>query len=154
MHDLSRRKAPNPLDVGMKHTLCLAACGLTLGLAALAAPAAAHHSFAMFDQTRTVTFRGTIKDFQWSNPHAVVWVVLEPQVGAAPTSWTIELTSPGNLTRMGWTRHALKTGDRVDVEINPLRDGQHGGSLRKITVLDTGQVLTSSLQQVQAKPAS
>ena len=139
----------------MKHTLRLGLCDLVFGLALLAGPAAAHHSFAMFDQTRTVTFRGPIKDFQWSNPHAVVWVVPEPQAGAAALPWTIELTSPGNLTRMGWTRHALKSGDRVDVEINPLRDGQHGGSLRKITVLDTGQVLTSSLQPTPAaKPAS
>ena len=45
----------------------------------------------------------------------------------------------------GLTRHALKVGDRVTVEINPLRDGQHGGSLKKIIVAETGQVLTSSL---------
>jgi len=137
----------------MKPTSCLAVCSLVLGLAALAAPARAHHSFAMFDPSKTVAFRGTIKDFQWSNPHAVVWVIPEPQAGVEAAPWTIELTSPGNLTRMGWNRHALKAGDRVDVEINPLRDGQHGGALRKITVLDTGQVFTSSLQAL-AKPAS
>ncbi len=127
------------------------ACVLTLGVSALAAPAVAHHSFAMFDQTRTVTFKGTVKDFQWTNPHVVVWVVAEPKPGAAPDTWTIELTSPGNLTRLGWTRHALKPGDRVDVEINPLRDGQHGGSLKKVTLADTGQVLTSNLKG-QDKP--
>jgi hypothetical protein len=116
-------------------------------LAAAAAPAAAlaHHSFAMFDQSRTVTFKGTVKDFQWTNPHVVVWVVGAAKAGEAADAWTIELTSPGNLTRMGWTRHALKVGDKVTVEINPLRDGQHGGSLKKIVIADTGQVLTSSL---------
>jgi len=124
---------------------------LALGLTAASAPAFAHHSFAMFDQTQTTSFRGTIKDFQWSNPHAVVWVIPDPKPGVTPDAWTIELTSPGNLTRMGWTRHALAAGDKVDVEINPLRDGQHGGALRKITVLATGQVLTSSLQAL-AKP--
>jgi len=131
----------------MKSILSKAASGLALmALLAAAAPAAAHHSFAMFDLTRTVTFKGTIKDFQWTNPHVVVWVVAQPKPGAAPDTWTIELTSPGNLTRLGWTRHALKPGDRVDVEINPLRDGQHGGSLRKIILSDTGQVLTSTLK--------
>ena len=116
-------------------------------LAVCASPSAAlaHHSFAMFDQSRTVTFKGTVKDFQWTNPHVVVWVVGAAKPGQAPDTWTIELTSPGNLTRMGWTRHALKVGDRVTVEINPLRDGQHGGSLKKIIVAETGQVLTSSL---------
>jgi len=73
-----RRKATNSLRPEMKSVLCLAAWGLTLGLAVSAGPAAAHHSFAMFDQTKTVTFRGTIKDFQWSNPHAVVCVIPEP----------------------------------------------------------------------------
>ena len=117
----------------------------TLALIALAPPALAHHSFAMFDQTRIVEFKGTVKDFQWTNPHAVVWVVGAPKAGEAPDVWTIELTSPGNLTRMGWSRTALKPGDRVDVQIHPLRDGQHGGSLSKITLTDTGQTFTSSL---------
>ena len=129
----------------MIRTLPALAGSLTMALC-LAAPAAqAHHSFAMFDQAQTTVFRGTIKDFQWSNPHAVVWVVNEAKPAGTPDVWTIELTSPGNLTRMGWTRHALAVGDKVNVEINPLRDGQHGGSLKKITVLATGQVLTSSL---------
>ncbi len=123
-----------------------ALAGSMLLTLSLAAPAAfAHHSFAMFDQSQTTSFRGTIKDFQWTNPHAVIWVVNEARPAGSPDVWTIELTSPGNLTRMGWTRHALSVGDKVNVEINPLRDGQHGGSLKRITVLATGQVLTSSL---------
>ena len=124
----------------------LALAGSLMMALGLAAPAAfAHHSFAMFDQTQTTAFRGTVKTFQWSNPHAVIWVVNEARPASTPDVWTIELTSPGNLTRMGWTRHALSAGDKVNVEINPLRDGQHGGSLKKITVLATGAVLTSSL---------
>ncbi len=129
----------------MSRNLPALAGSLVLALS-LAAPAAfAHHSFAMFDQSQITSFRGTIKDFQWTNPHAVIWVVNEARPAASPDVWTIELTSPGNLTRMGWTRHALSVGDKVNVEINPLRDGQHGGSLKRITVLATGQVLTSSL---------
>jgi hypothetical protein len=80
-------------------------------------------------------------------------VVAEPKPGAAPDTWTIELTSPGNLTRMGWNRKALKPGDRVAVEINPLRDGQHGGSLKKVTLVSTGEVFTSSLRALD-KPAN
>jgi hypothetical protein len=137
------------MTMTMTRSMAAAAALTLLG----AAPALAHHSFAMFDMTRTVTFKGTIKDFQWTNPHVVVWVVAQPKPGVAADSWTIELTSPGNLTRLGWTRRALKPGDRVDVEINPLRDGQHGGSLKKITLLDTGQVLTSSLKPLD-KPGS
>jgi len=119
--------------------------GLAVGAAILASPAFAHHSFAMFDTTRTVDITGTIQDFQWSNPHAVIWVIADPKPGGGSDTWTIELTSPGNLTRIGWNRHILKEGDKVTAEINPLRDGQHGGALRKVTIAATGQVLTSSL---------
>ncbi|HEX5658195.1 MAG TPA: DUF6152 family protein [Polyangiales bacterium] len=55
--------------------------------------------------------------------------------------WTSELpTSPGNLARTGWSKHTLKAGDKIDVEVNPLRDGQHSGSFKKATLLDTGEV--------------
>lgn len=125
---------------------------VTLVAVALAAPALAHHSFAMFDQAKVVEFKGTVKDFQWTNPHAVVWVVAAAKAGAEADVWTIELTSPGNLTRLGWSRRVLKAGDRVDVQLHPLRDGQHGGSLIKIVLTDTGQVLTSSLAPAKPGP--
>ena len=121
-------------------------------LAVSAAPALAHHSFAMFDQAKTLEFKATVKDFQWTNPHAVVWVVGAAKAGDKPDVWTVELTSPGNLTRIGWTRKSLKAGDRVTVTLHPLRDGQHGGSLTKIVNSDTGETLTSSF--VQPKPGT
>ncbi len=55
-------------------------------------------------------------------------------------------TSPGNLSRLGWTKHTLSPGDRVLVELNPLRDGQLGGSFRKMTMVQTGQVLLVNLR--------
>lgn len=124
---------------------------LTVAFPVLAsAPASAHHSFAMFDTTKTVTIKGTVKDFQWTNPHVVLWIVREADGGGDPETWTVELTSPGNLTRSGWTRHSLSPGDKIEVEVNPLRDGTHGGGFRKVTLPD-GQVLTSSLKDL-AKP--
>ena len=121
---------------------------IMLGLAGTIGPAVAHHSFAMFDTTKTVTLNGTVKDFQWTNPHVVLWVLAETADGAAPEEWTVELTSPGNLTRMGWSRHSLTAGDKVAIEISPLRDGTHGGSLRKAMVAATGQVLTASPKEL------
>jgi hypothetical protein len=67
-------------------------------------------------------------------------VVVQP-AGGDPQEWTIETTSPGVLTRSGWTRHSLSPGDHVSVEFNPLRDGSHGGGLNSVTLLDTGQTL-------------
>ena len=118
-----------------------------LGLAITGRPAFAHHSFAMYDSARIVTIDGTVKEFDWTNPHAQLWVVSGPNPSGVSDLWAIELpTSPGNLTRLGWTKHSLKPGDRVIVDINPLRDGNRGGSFKKATLVDTGQQLTAVLK--------
>jgi hypothetical protein len=123
-----------------KHAAAVAA--VAVGVAAML-PAAAHHSFATYDRTKTVTIKGTVKTFQWTNPHCVIWVVIQPAGGGDPQEWTIETTSPGVLTRSGWTRHSLNPGDRVSVVFNPLRDGSHGGGLNSVTLVDTGQTLVA-----------
>jgi hypothetical protein len=108
-------------------------------------PAHAHHSFAMYDQTKLVTLVGTVKELQWTNPHVILWVTEDAKPGEEPISWTLELpTSTGNLNRMGWSKHSLAPGDRVAIEMNPLRDGKHGGSFKKATLEASGQVLTAS----------
>jgi Family of unknown function (DUF6152) len=112
--------------------------------AAVTEAALAHHSFAIYDRTKTLTLKGTIKAFQWTNPHCVVWLLIQPAGGGDPQEWSIETTSPGVLTRSGWTRHSLNPGDHVSVEFNPLRDGSHGGGLNSVTLLDTGQTLKAS----------
>lgn len=119
------------------------ASALALSMALLATPnlAQAHHSFAMYDQTKIVTLSGTVKDFQWSNPHALVWLLVPASAGD-PVLWSIELpTGPGNLTRMGWSKHSLNPGDKVAIDINPLRDGRNGGSLKKVQLVENGKVL-------------
>jgi hypothetical protein len=114
-------------------------------VAASSLPAFAHHSFAVYDRTKTLTLKGTVKTFQWTNPHCVVWVLVPAEGGGGePQEWSIETTSPGVLTRGGWTRNSIKPGDRVAVEFNPLRDGSHGGGLNSVTLLDTGQKLSAS----------
>jgi len=121
----------------------LAALGLALGLLATA-PAMAHHSFAMFDFNRTVTLKGTVKEFQWTNPHVILWVETDPAGTDAPVMWSAELTSPGNLMRNGWSHQTLKPGDKIELELNPLRDGKHGGGFHRATLLATGQELTGA----------
>jgi len=95
----------------------------------------AHHSFAMFDQARQVSITGTVRNFEWTNPHA--FIELEAPDGKL---WSVELNSPNNLVRQGWKRTALKPGDKVTVVLNPLRDGQAGGLFNAVT-LPSGQVL-------------
>ena len=120
---------------------------LTLTAAVLAAtvaaagPALAHHSFAMFDSSKLATLDGTVKDFRWTNPHTTVAVYGSIAPGAAPALWTLELTSPSNLLHMGWDKHSLAPGDHVQVQINPLRSGEPGGALKKLTIVASGKVL-------------
>ena len=108
-----------------------------LGLA-VAGPALAHHAFAMFDTNREVTLDGTVKEFQWTNPHTWVQLLVKDSAGKE-VEWSIEGSSPNNLARFGWTRTSLKAGDHVQAVVHPLKDGSIGGSLVKITV--NGQVV-------------
>ena len=119
---------------------------LVLLFLAVASSAFAHHSIALFDSTRTVTIKGTVKEFQWLNPHALLWVNVEGENGNTPQLWAIEMTSPGILTRNGWTKRSFNAGDKVSVEIGPLRDGKPGGLFRKATLVDSGKVLSYTMQ--------
>jgi hypothetical protein len=104
-----------------------------LALAAVS-PALAHHSFAMFDRTKQVTLVGTVKDFQYSNPHSWIQLVVTTPTGG--DEWTIEALSPNVLGREGWKKNSLTAGQKVTVLINPLRDGTHGGNLISVTLPD------------------
>ena len=112
-------------------------------LAAPTLPLLAHHRFAMFDPSKPMTFEGTVKTLQWTAPHAILWIQAG-QVGQyTPGLWSLELpTSPGNLSKMGWSRTSLKPGDKVIVDINPIRDGRRAGQFKKVTIVATGKVLT------------
>jgi len=111
-----------------------------LGLLAMAT-AGAHHSFAMFDQTQRVTLKGTVSEFQWTNPHAFIQLNVANAAGARE-EWSIELNSPNNLKRQGWSSTSLKTGDQVTLVTYPLRDqsGHKGGLFIEVTRAD-GTVL-------------
>ena len=126
-----------------------AAIAWLVSISAAISPALAHHSFAMFDFATTSVVKGTVSEFRWTNPHVILMVEAAPKGATAAAIWSLELTSPGNLTRMGWTRHSFKPGDRIELEFNPLRDGKHGGAFKKATLLDTGQVLTSNLRDAE-----
>lgn len=91
-----------------------------------AGAASAHHSTAMFNMKKDVTLEGTIKDFQWTNPHT--WIVfLVPNRQGGTDQYGIEGMSPNYLVRNGWTKNTLKPGDKVQLVIHPLKDGRKGG---------------------------
>jgi len=102
-------------------------------------PAWAHHSFAMFDAEKTVTMTGVVKEFEWSNPHSWLRVMVQDQASGKPVEWMLELGSPVQQERVGWTRDSLKPGDTVTVTMHPLKDGSRGGGLLTAT-LPNGKV--------------
>jgi hypothetical protein len=89
-------------------------------------PAVAHHSYSMFDMRKTVALEATVVRFKWQNPHA--FIELDAAARGGTERWSIEMTSPNNLTQEGWKRTSLKPGDRVTVWVHPLRSGARGGS--------------------------
>ncbi len=107
----------------MKRNLAM---GLIASLLSLSSGALAHHSGAMFDRSKEVTITGTVKEFNWTNPHASFALEVTGQAGAVDL-WAIEMNPPTSLVRQGWKRTTLKTGDKVTAVINPLRDGKPGG---------------------------
>jgi uncharacterized protein DUF6152 len=121
--------------------MILKALGLA-GVAAVAAyalPVAAHHSFAMFDALKIVQLEGTVKEFQWTNPHA--WILLNVKNGEAqPVTWAIEMNGPTGLARQGWLPKTLTPGMQIKAHIHPLRDGKAGGQFLAVTLPD-GKVM-------------
>jgi hypothetical protein len=105
-----------------------------LGSLTTAPPASAHHSFAMYDRTKTVTLEGTVKDWTFANPHSeLVLVVMED---GKPTEYNVEGASVNTLIRIGWGPKVFKPGDRVTVVMNPLHDGSKAGAFLRATLPD------------------
>ena len=114
------------------------------GMAAvlLAAPGFAHHSFAMFDQSRVLYMPGLVKDFEFVNPHTWLHLAIVNDKGEAST-WSFEAGSVAQLVRLGWSKDSFKVGDRVEVGFRPLKDGSRGGQLMSVK-LANGQKVCSN----------
>jgi len=108
---------------------------LTAGLLGLTAPAFAHHSGAMFDGKKTVSVVGTVKSFEWTNPHSWLEVLVQDKDGKT-VQWSIEMNGPEALFRQGFRPNSPKVGDRVTVVMHPLQDGRHGGSVISVLLPD------------------
>lgn len=123
----------------MKFRLALVAA---LAAPVLGSPAYAHHSYAMFDQDKTMKLEGTVKQFDFVNPHS--WLhVMAPNPQGVQEEWTLELGSPGQLTRRGWKRNSVAPGEKITVQIHPLKDGTKGGAFMS-AVDAAGQAIPAS----------
>ena len=115
--------------------LLLSLSGLLLASTAVSA----HHSFAMFDATKSITVTGTVKEVAYANPHVWVDMVVRNDKGELE-SWGMEGGNLGGLYRMGWTKDTVKVGDTITMEIHPIKNGTTGGQILRVTLAD-GRVL-------------
>jgi hypothetical protein len=116
---------------------------------AIAAAAQAHHSFSMFDNDKEQTIEGTVKEFQWTNPHIWVQVNVKGPDGKV-TEYSIEGGSPNGLRRQGWSRETMKSGDKIVLKMHPLKDGSPGGSF--VSALVNGTPVGRSRGGDEARP--
>ena len=122
----------------MRISLRLAAATLVLGAVA---PALAHHSFAMYDNSKEATFDGVVKSFRWANPHGqIIMTIMRDR---KPVDYDIELSSLNVMSRAGWTRKSVLVGERMRATVHPLRDGTDGGSFVSAVKAD-GSILRSA----------
>lgn len=116
-----------------------AAC-LTLVATALGAGnALAHHSPVMFDQTQQVVLTGTVREFQWTNPHAYIQLLVKNEQGQEQ-EWNLEMGASLYLYNLGWRPSSVKPGDTLTVTIAPLRKGGNGGLVLKAVGADGKQI--------------
>jgi hypothetical protein len=106
------------------------------------APASAHHSNVAFAVETVLTATGTVKEWQWSNPHT--WLIMDVDDGkGGKAEWAMEGRAPGVLLRAGWSRSVLKAGDKVTVHYSPSKDGSKVGMIARVTMAD-GKVLPNA----------
>jgi hypothetical protein len=122
-----------------------ALAGTLLATLLMTGAAVAHHSTAMFDMQHTVKVTGTITQFDWTNPHTFIFMDVPNDKGGVD-HWGIEGMSPNYLSRNGWSRHTLKAGDKVDMQVHLLKDGRKGGFCSTVTLPD-GKVMANLPQR-------
>ena len=115
--------------------------GLVLGWMSTAS---AHHSNAAYELGHLQVIEGTVKEVNWPNPHITFHVEEDAKDDKPAVEWVFEASSPGVLTRSGWTKRSMQPGDHATFRFAPLRDGALGGFLLQVT-LQNGTILSYSL---------
>ena len=100
---------------------------IAIAIAALTLKVQANHSFSMFDVDKTVTVSGTLKEFEFINPHCWLHVTVVDAASGKSMVWAFEMGSVGQIAAQGWKADTVKTGDKVTVDFHPMKDGSHGG---------------------------
>ena len=103
-------------------------------IALICRSAAAHHSAAIFDTHTSLLLSGTVREFQFTNPHCFIQLLVPGANGSV--EWSVEMGGPTHLLRHGWTPRLLRPGDAITVRVYPLKDGSRGASFVSATRAD------------------
>ncbi len=101
----------------------------------------AHHSYSAFDMSKLVTIAGTVSEVQFKNPH--VWLFVDVPAGDKSETWAIEAGGPNILIRQGWMANTLKPGDKVDLQLAPMKDEMKTGEPFRRCDCPMGKLLES-----------
>lgn len=134
-------------------TLTPASLAAIVACTLLPVAAVAHHSFAAFDQSRTINLSGTVKSFEWTNPHSWVHLIVN-NPDKTTSQWDIECGNPNLNVRLGWKQKDMKPGDKVTISIHPMRDGSKGGTLLSAKLADGRVLVGNGSNAPGGKPAT
>ena len=107
-----------------------------IAVAAFLVQAQAHHSFAMFDHEKMITVSGTIKEFEWTNPHCWLHVAAVDATTGRTVDWAFEMGSVGQVAAQGWKADTVKVGEKITIEGHPMKDGSRAGQYQSATLGD------------------
>ncbi|HYR83072.1 MAG TPA: DUF6152 family protein [Terriglobia bacterium] len=109
---------------------------VAVAVLSFALQALAHHSFSMFDHEKTITVSGTLKEFEWTNPHCWLHVSVVDATTGRSLDWAFEMGSVGQVAAQGWKAETVKPGDKITVEGHPMKDGSRGGQYQSAKLGD------------------
>ena len=109
---------------------------IAIAAAAFAVQAQAHHSFAMFDNEKTISVSGTLKEFEWTNPHCWIHVNVVDATTGRTVDWAFEMGSIGQIAAQGWKTDSVKPGDKITIDGHPMKDGSRGGQYQSAKLSD------------------
>ena len=110
--------------------------GFLAVLVVFAVQAQAHHSFAMFDQTKSITVSGSLKEFEFTNPHCWIHVSAVDSNTGRIVDWAFEMGSTGQIGAQGWKADTVKPGDPITIQAHPMKDGSRGGQYQSAKLAD------------------
>jgi hypothetical protein len=124
---------------------------LGMGASIFSLPVIAHHGYAAYDTDRKVTIKGTVTQWFWANPHCILQFDVTDDHGQV-VHWGAETENPTTMTRQGWTKESIKTGDQVTVTVLPVKNGKPIGRIVEV-VLSNGTRLAGRVNPAtEVKP--